>query len=123
MFHKHSDNIITKTFPGCNRQFVLTDITLAPDDVFIAAQLFKAHGTPGMEFLSGDTNLAAKTKFTAVGEPGAGIDIDRGAVHETYKTADIVFIPGNDTVAVVGGVVCNVADRGVYIIHDPDGQI
>ena len=62
--------------PGKTRK--LPGLTVAVDDVLIAAQLAEAHGSPGVELLGGDAHLTAKAELSAV---GLGNSISCGICH------------------------------------------
>ena len=81
-----------------------TDMSISSDYIFIAAKLLQTHRASGVELLRGDANLAAQAELTAVGESGAGIDINSGAVHQSDKPTDGIFFLGQDAVTVLGGV-------------------
>ena len=63
-----------------------------------------------MKLLGGNTHLAAKSEFTAVGEAGAGVDIDAGAVHQGGELCGVVLIVCNDRIAVMGTVRIDMCD-------------
>ena len=57
-----------------------------------------------MELLGGDAHFTAQTEFAAIGEPGGGVDVDRGAVHAGGEGGNGFFAGGNNGLAVAGGV-------------------
>ena len=56
-------------------------LAAAVHNIFIRAQLGQAHGAAGVELLGADAHLAAKAELAAVGKAGAGVHVDRRAVH------------------------------------------
>jgi hypothetical protein len=49
-------------------------VPVAGDDVRGGGQLPQTHRPPGVQLLSGDTDLGSEAELLAVGEPGGGID-------------------------------------------------
>ena len=92
------------------------------DDILIAAQLLQAHGAAGVEFLGGDAHLTAKAELSAVGKAGAGVHVDRRAVHGRREEGSVSLVLGQDGFAVAGGVLGDVANGFLHTVHDLDGQ-
>ena len=92
------------------------------DDVLIAAQLLQPHRAAGVELLGGDAHLTAQAELAAVGEAGGAVDIHRRTVHGCCKEGGMGLVPGQDGLAVAGGVLGNVADGFFHAVHDLDGQ-
>ena len=80
-------------------------MTVAVNDVLVGGQFLKTHWTSCVELLGGDAHFAAQAKFTAVGEPGGGIDINGGAVDHGGESGDIRVIEAQYAVAVAGEVI------------------
>ena len=80
------------------------DLAAAVDDVLVAAQLFQPHRAPGVELLGGNAHLASQSEFSAIREAGGAVDIDRRAVHRRRKEGGMGLVPGQDGLAVAGGV-------------------
>ena len=97
-------------------------MAVAADDIFIGTQLIQAHGSPGVELLSGDTHFTAQAEFAAVCEAGGDIDINGGAVRFVLKAPGIFGIFRDDGLAVAGGVLQNMGDGGIYAVHHSHGQ-
>ena len=57
------------------------DLAVAAEEVFAGGQLIEGHGAAGVEFVGGDADFRAEAEFAAVGEAGAGVPMDGGAVH------------------------------------------
>lgn len=72
-------------YPGKIRN--LPGLTVAVDDVLVAAQLAEAHGSPGVELLGGDAHLTAKAELSAVGEAGGAVDVDAALSTAAVKRA------------------------------------
>ena len=60
-------------------------MAVSGNNILVSGQLPQTHGAPGVELLGGDAHFAAQAELTAIGEPGGGVDIDRGAVHTGGK--------------------------------------
>ena len=43
-------------------------LSVAADDIFVAAQLGQSHGAAGVELLGGNAHFAPQPKFTAIGK-------------------------------------------------------
>ena len=56
-------------------------LAAAVDDVLVGTQLSQPHGAAGVQLLGADAHFAAQTKLAAVGKAGAGVHVDRCAVH------------------------------------------
>ena len=98
------------------------DLTGAVDDVFIGAKLLQTHGAPGVELLGGDAHFAAQTEFSAVGEPGGGVDINCGAVHALTEQPGGPVIAGDNGLGMAGGVLGDMVNGFLYAAHQTDGQ-
>ena len=94
------------------------DLTVAADDVLVAAQLAEAHGAAGVELLGGDAHLAAEAELAAIGEAGGAVDVDGSAVHGSRKEGRVGVGPGQDGFAVAGGVGRDVGDGLLHAVHD-----
>ena len=57
------------------------DLAVAAEEVFVSGEFLEGHGAAGVEFVGGDADFRAEAEFAAVGESGAGVPIDGGAVH------------------------------------------
>ena len=76
-----------------------------------------------MQLLGADAHLAAEAELSAVGKAGAGVHIDRRAVHTGGEPLRRSRVRRDDGLAVVGGVLRNVQNRGVHIVHHGHTQL
>ena len=56
-------------------------MAVAMDHIFVGGQFPQTHRATGVELLGRDAHFTAQAEFSAVGEPGGGIDIDGCTVH------------------------------------------
>ena len=97
-------------------------MAVAMDDVFVGGQLPQTHGAPGVEPLGGDAHFTAQTELSPVSEPGGGVDIHGGTVHQRGEHLLRLFALGDDGLAVPGGVGGNVGYGFPDILHALDGE-
>ena len=98
------------------------DLPVTVDDVFVAAKLLQPHGAPGVQLLGRDAHLTAQAKLSAVRKAGGAVYIHGGAVHRSGKAVGVCLCPGQDSLAVTGGVLRNVGNSLVYAVHHLDGK-
>ena len=98
------------------------DLPVTVDNVFVAAKLLQPHGAPGVQLLGRDAHLAAQTKLSAVRKAGGAVHIHGGAVHRSGEPVGVCLRPGQDSLAVAGGVLRNVGNGFVYAVHHLDGK-
>ena len=58
-----------------------SQLSVPIDNVLIARQSLKPHGTAAVQLLRADTDLRTEPKFVTVGEAGARIDVNRRRVY------------------------------------------
>ena len=105
--------------PGQGRS---ANLPITVDNVLVAAKLLQAHGAPGVQLLSGNTHLAAQTKLAAIRKAGGAVHIHSGAVYRSGEPVGVCLCPGQDGLAVAGGMLCNVGNGLVYAVHHLDGK-
>src|SRR5699024_11931758 len=71
------------------RSVLCADLAVAPDDVFVGAQLGQAHGAAGVQLLGGDAHFAPQAELAPVGEAGGAVDVDRRAVRSEEHTSEL----------------------------------
>src|SRR5437016_620920 len=89
----------------------------------IGGQVGRAHGAAGVELVGADADFGAEAIFAAVGEAGAGVDHDAGAVHALDELVGGLGRGGEDRVGVAAAVVVDVVDRfvqGIDHLHRDD---
>ena len=63
---------------GGKRNTLRPDLAGTPDLIFEGGELFYPYWPTGMQLASGNANLRAKAKFTAIGKLGRGVMQDDG---------------------------------------------
>ena len=89
------------------------------DDVLLGCQLFKTHGTPGVQLLCTDADLSTKAKLVTVHEPGGGINKYSSCVNLISKTVCCSGIFGDDRLAMTRACLVYVFNRLIKVINDP----
>src|SRR4051794_34573559 len=97
-------------------------VTVAGDDPLVGGQVVGAHRPAGVEFVGADADLGAQAVLAAVGEAGAGVDDDRGAVDAGGEALDGAGVGAEDRVGVMRTVVVDVVDGGVDRVDDFDAD-
>ena len=97
------------TPPGGRKQRS-ADLAVSVNDEFARRQCLQTHGASGMEFLRGNPDFRPEPELVAVGEPGAGVDVNRSAVHLVQEFLCIVVILRDDGLRVSRGIPVDVAD-------------
>ena len=92
-------------------------------DIFIRTQLGQPHGAAGVELLGADAHLAAKAELSAVGKAGAGVHVDRRAVHAGREPLCRRGVRRDDGLTVVGRMLRNVGDGRIDVIHNGHAQL
>ena len=98
-------------------------LAAAVDYVLVGTQLSQPHGAAGVQLLGADAHFAAQTKLAAVGKAGAGVHVDRCAVHTGREPRRCLGVRRDDSLAVVGGMLGNVQNRCVHVIHHGYAQL
>ena len=98
------------------------DLPVTVDNVLVAAKLLQPHGSPGVQLLGRDAHLTAQTKLAAVGKAGGAVHIHSGAVYRSGEPVGVCLRPGQDGLAVAGGVLCDVGNGLIYTVHHLDGK-
>ena len=75
-----------------------------------------------MELLRRNAHLAAKAELAAVGKARGDVDIHCRAVDLVDKARRSVLVFRHDAVAVVRGVLLDMRDGGIEIVHDRHGE-
>ena len=83
----------------------LSDLTVAPDYVFIGSDLGQRHRTASVKFLGGDTDLGSEAELSAIGKRGGRIHIYTRGVNLLKESILRRLILGNNSLAVMGGVI------------------
>ena len=79
-------------------------MTFATNDIFIRGDLAKPHGAARMHFLRGNSDLTAKTKFTAISESRGGVYVNGGRVHRKSERIGSSTVLGYDRLAMSRGM-------------------
>src|SRR5512139_2641120 len=93
-------------------------VAIAGDDVLRRGHLRQAHRPPGVKLLCGDADLRPEPELSPVGEPGRGVDEDRGGVDGGGEAPCRRLRPGHDGVAVAGRVAPDVCNGRVEVGYD-----
>src|SRR5262249_43275546 len=99
-----------------------SDLAVAVDHKFVAAQLAEAHRAAGVEAIGADADLGAVAELETIVEARARVPEDRGAVDARLETARSGLVTRDDRVAVAGAVAVDRGDGGVERIDDAYGE-
>ena len=97
--------------PGQGRS---ANLPVTVDNVLVAAKLLQPHGSPGVQLLGRDAHLAAQTKLAAIRKAGGAVYIHGGAVYRSGEPVGVCLRPGQDGLAMAGGVLRNVGNGLIY---------
>ena len=85
--------------------------------------LAEPHRTAGVELLRGDADLRAEAELAAVGEPGRGVRHDHGRVDFGEEALSAGVVVRDDRLGVVSGVLPDMGEGVVQIVHDAHGDV
>ena len=94
-----------------NRPNLAPNLALADDFELPGGQFADPHGAAGVQTVRGDAHFGPEAELAAVGEAGAGVPVDAGAVDLGEEGAGGGFVGRDDGVGVVRAVVFDMGDR------------
>jgi len=100
-----------------DRAVLRSYLSVTEDNPFIGRQLFKPHRTAGVQLLCAYPHLRPQSELTAVGEPGAGVNVHTRGVHLVKKTHRAGVILGDDSLGMPRAVTFDMFQRLVQRVH------
>ena len=101
---------------------VAYDVSVAEEFVLVGEEAFEAYGASGVDFGGGDAYFGAEAVAEAVGEAGACVLVDVGAVDQGHEFLGCFCVLGEDAVGVVGAVGIDVIDGFIDTAYDLQGD-
>src|SRR5260221_4108997 len=92
-----------------------TNLSITPDDIFVACQLFRADRPTGMQLARRDSDLSPHAEFAAISKLGRAVMNDDPGIDFTQKSVSGLYILGHDRLSMMRAVVIDVGDRFIEI--------
>jgi len=97
-------------------------VAVAGNHPLVSCEISCPHRSAGVEFVGADADFRAQAIFAAIGEAGAGVDEDAGAVDFGGEFLDGLRVAAEDGVGVVRAVVIDVVDGFLDTAYDLDAD-